>query len=174
MFLVSKSSRMRGILRRLDALTSEDGPVLLVGEEGTGLIEAARRVHDASDRRRGPLIVMDCRRLEIGRGVDLLVGTVPCSTDLDALPQGMGALNLAHGGTLVLRNLDCLPADDQAVFASKLKAAVIGVSVTDVRIVATAGPLDGIDHSLEPALREFFPKTVERRISKVERARHTS
>lgn len=161
--LMSSLAGMKVLLRRLDTIALTDDPVLLIGEEGTGKQEACRRIHRTSARGDGPLIVLDCGRLDDGKSLDLLVGTVPCTTDGDALPRGLGALHLAHGGTLVLRNLEVLSPGDQAALAEKLHSfqGQQTPAYPDLRLIGTVLPPERHDRPMVIALEQCFPALVE-------------
>jgi two-component system response regulator GlrR len=58
--LIGQSAVMRIAFARLARLAGRDTTVLLEGESGTGKELAARAIHDASTRRTGPFVVVDC------------------------------------------------------------------------------------------------------------------
>ena len=61
--LVAESLAMREVFAVLELAARSDITVMLEGETGTGKELAARGVHDASDRRRGPMVAVDCGAL---------------------------------------------------------------------------------------------------------------
>jgi DNA-binding NtrC family response regulator len=58
--LIGESAVMRAVFSRLAKVAARDTTVLLEGESGTGKELAARAIHGASSRRKGPFVVMDC------------------------------------------------------------------------------------------------------------------
>jgi two-component system, NtrC family, response regulator GlrR len=58
--LIGRSEAMRAAFDRLARAAARDITVLLEGESGTGKELAARAIHDASARARGPFVVVDC------------------------------------------------------------------------------------------------------------------
>jgi hypothetical protein len=58
--LVAESLAMREVFAVLELASTSDATVLLEGETGTGKELAARAVHEASPRRRGPFVAIDC------------------------------------------------------------------------------------------------------------------
>lgn len=58
--LIGESAVMRAVFSRLARIAARDTTVLLEGESGTGKELAARAIHDASSRRSGPFVVIDC------------------------------------------------------------------------------------------------------------------
>jgi transcriptional regulator with AAA-type ATPase domain/polyferredoxin len=117
--LVAVSARSKAIQKKIDAVAKTAGPVLVLGEDGTGKTLAARLIHDRSDRGNGPLIAVNCRDLAPGKAAELILGE-----DLGgSLPTGdhsSGGVHLAHGGTLVLRGVDQLPPPVQQLLGTFL------------------------------------------------------
>ncbi|HEY3498913.1 MAG TPA: sigma 54-interacting transcriptional regulator [Polyangiaceae bacterium] len=58
--LTGESAVMRAVFARLARIASRESTVLLEGESGTGKELAARAIHDASARKDGPFVVVDC------------------------------------------------------------------------------------------------------------------
>jgi len=58
--LIGESNVMRAVFDRLARIASRDTTLLLEGESGTGKELAAEAVHEASSRRDGPFVVVDC------------------------------------------------------------------------------------------------------------------
>ena len=58
--LLGDSSAMRAVFGRLARVAGRDTTLLLEGESGTGKELAAQAVHEASSRREGPFVVIDC------------------------------------------------------------------------------------------------------------------
>lgn len=109
--LVGTSALARRLFARLERLAEGDAPVVLHGAPGTGKSEAARALHQASSRARGPFIVL---------------------TLVDAGGDDVGAaFDAARGGTLVLDGLESASMDVQAAIL-----AAIG-DANDPRIVST-------------------------------------
>src|SRR5204863_2914399 len=58
--MAGKSVAMRELFAVLEMASPSEATVLIEGESGTGKELAARAVHDASSRARGPFVVVDC------------------------------------------------------------------------------------------------------------------
>ncbi len=86
--------------------------VLCVGETGTGKELVARGVHEASNRRDGPFVVVDCTTLNGGIAESILFGHRRGSFT-DASRDHAGLLEKADGGTLFLDEVGELPLDLQ-------------------------------------------------------------
>lgn len=124
--IVATSPAMQAAMARVQALASEEGNVLLVGERSTGRALLARAMHVKSARAHKPLTALHC-------GSDLTDGV---------LTQGDEALGVvlrqAQEGTLLLRDVDELDPKSQRALRDAL--ATNGIRA---RIVATAArPLE--------------------------------
>jgi transcriptional regulator of acetoin/glycerol metabolism len=64
--LVGESLAMREVFAVLERVAASDATLLVEGETGTGKELVARAIHDASDRRRGPFVAVDCGALPEG------------------------------------------------------------------------------------------------------------
>jgi len=58
--VAGRSPAFRQVLKDLSQVAASDFPVLLVGESGTGKELLARRLHQISPRREGPLVTVNC------------------------------------------------------------------------------------------------------------------
>jgi DNA-binding NtrC family response regulator len=120
----------------LDKAASHDANVLLLGESGTGKLCAARYLHQRSSRRRGPFVVLDCVENEPELLESELFGT-------DDRP---GRLELAGGGTVLLRHVEFLALELQSRLLRALQdrgfnpvgsRRFVGL---DARVLASAAP----------------------------------
>jgi transcriptional regulator with GAF, ATPase, and Fis domain len=57
------TSKMAAILATVDKISSEDIPVLLLGETGTGKEMIARAIHQSGNRRNAPFVAINCGAL---------------------------------------------------------------------------------------------------------------
>ena len=136
--LVGTLQATREMQRRIDALAALDGPVLIQGERGTGKELAARLIHFRGSRREAPLLCTDCAQIAETPWGDRLFGDYHRGPD-DQGPAPLSYLDLASGGTIVLKNIDALPRAIQERLAEFIgrdsdAAASNGGSV---RIIAT-------------------------------------
>lgn len=130
-------------------------PVLILGETGTGKEIAARMLHDASPRREGPYVVVNCAAIPdhlfesefFGHEVGAFTG---------ATAKRIGYFEEAHGGTLFLDEVGDLSKDNQARILRAIETNAfrrVGGSApihVDVRIVsATNKPLNNGDFRLD-------------------------
>jgi transcriptional regulator with AAA-type ATPase domain len=160
--LVAVSSRMRNVVKRLDLAAARRDPLLLVGEAGTGRTVAARRVHHGSGYAEGSLIAVSCAKLAPGRASALILGR----DDPEGGDGHPGGIDLARGGTLLLRDVDALDEAVQQRLARCLAdpASPVGGAVPQTRLVATAGApgnAAGSRPSLDPELLACFEQVVD-------------
>ncbi|MBL9105495.1 MAG: sigma 54-dependent Fis family transcriptional regulator [Myxococcales bacterium] len=141
--LVGASLVMREVFAVLELAAASDATVLLEGETGTGKELAARAVHEASARRRGPFVAVDCGALPAGLVESELLGHVK-GAFTGAMAARKGAFARADGGTLFLDELDSLPLDLQPRLLRALEARRVrpvggdSEQDVDVRVVAAA------------------------------------
>jgi len=140
--LVGHSQKMKALFDFIEREASHSLPVLLQGEQGTGKELVARNIHQKSQRRDEPFIPVSCENLaEQAWGSELFgheKGAFPSAT-----ASRLGYVELAHRGTLLLKNLDRLPRDSQRMLAEFLDRGEFRrlggqqVLKADVRVVAT-------------------------------------
>jgi DNA-binding NtrC family response regulator len=146
--LVGESLAMREVFAVLELAAGSDVTVLLEGETGTGKELAARALHQASARRRGPFVAVDCGALPeqlldselFGHAKGAFTGAVGART---------GLFVQADRGTLFLDELDSAPSATQVRLLRALEERAVrpvGGDVArsvDVRVVAAChGPLE--------------------------------
>jgi DNA-binding NtrC family response regulator len=141
--LVGESLAMRELFAVLERVAPSDTTVLFQGETGTGKELAARSIHEASGRRKGPFVAVDCGALPEGLVESELFGHVK-GAFTGALGARAGAFARANGGTLFLDELAGIPAPVQARLLRVLeerKVRPVGGDAeqrVDVRVVAAS------------------------------------
>ncbi len=111
--LVGESLAMREIFAVLELAARGDATVLVQGETGTGKELVARALHDASPRRKGPFVAVDCGALPESLLESELFGHVKGAFTGAERPRA-GAFTRAHAGTLFLDELGGVPPAVQA------------------------------------------------------------
>ncbi|MCS6798038.1 MAG: sigma 54-interacting transcriptional regulator [Myxococcota bacterium] len=106
--LVGVSKAMRRVFAELERAASTDATVLLEGETGTGKERAAQALHDASRRRDGPFVVVDCAALPETLIESELYGHEK-GAFTGAVSRRIGAFEAADGGTVFLDEIGELP-----------------------------------------------------------------
>ncbi|HEX7667091.1 MAG TPA: sigma 54-interacting transcriptional regulator [Polyangiaceae bacterium] len=110
--LVGSSPKMRRVFSVLEKVAGTPLSVLILGETGTGKEVVARSLHDASNRKDKPFVVVDCGSIPPTLAESLLFGHEKGSFT-GATERRKGALAEADGGTLFLDELGELPIDLQ-------------------------------------------------------------
>ena len=110
--LVGSSPKMRRVFGVLEKIANTALSILILGETGTGKEVVAKSVHDASDRKGGPFVVLDCGSIPASLAESILFGHEK-GVFTGATERRKGALAEAHGGTLFLDELGELPLELQ-------------------------------------------------------------
>jgi DNA-binding NtrC family response regulator len=151
--LVAESLAMREVFAVLELAAQSEVTMLLEGETGTGKELAARAIHEAGDRRKGPFVAVDCGALPENLLDSELFGHVR-GAFTGAAHSRAGAFVRAHGGTIFLDELGSVPESVQARLLRVLeerKVKPVGADAergVDVRVIAASR------HDLETRIAE--------------------
>jgi DNA-binding NtrC family response regulator len=99
--VVGSSASMREIFASLEKVSPSDLTVLITGETGTGKELVARGIHNASERRNRPFVVLDCGSIPRELIESTLFGHEKGSFT-GAVGQHRGCFEQANGGTIFL------------------------------------------------------------------------
>jgi transcriptional regulator with GAF, ATPase, and Fis domain len=103
---------LREIYNKVDVVANSNSSILLLGDSGTGKEVMARRIHNKSDRRENPFVVVNCAAIAPTLFEAELFGIVDgVATDVKARD---GVFQKAHGGTLFLDEIGELPFEMQS------------------------------------------------------------
>ncbi len=140
--LVGESVAMREVFAILERAAPAHVTVLIEGESGTGKELAARSIHQASPRAKGPYVVFDCGSVPHELAESELFGHKRGAFS-GATADRAGAFMRAHGGTLCLDELGELPLELQPKLLRVLETGeVLPVGAdtprkVDVRVIAS-------------------------------------
>jgi DNA-binding NtrC family response regulator len=145
---VMRSPAMRALDRVVKVIAPKDIGVTIIGESGTGKEVLARRVHELSERRRGPFVPINCAAIPDSLFESELFGHERGAfTGANELMRGK--VEASSGGTLFLDEIGEMPIGVQAKllrFLEHRKFMRVGGSTkisVDARLVcATLRPLD--------------------------------
>src|SRR6185312_11442441 len=104
---VGSSGPAGGVRAQIDKVAPTGSRVLIGGPSGSGKETVARLVHQGSKRAAGPFVVVNCSTLPAER-LDIELFGTDGETGPDAL-RVSGAFEMAHGGTLLLKEVADLP-----------------------------------------------------------------
>jgi len=161
--LVGESLALREVFAVLERVAQSDATLLVEGETGTGKELVARAIHDASARRRGPFVAVDCGALPEGLLDSELFGHVR-GAFTGAAQARAGMIVRADGGTLFLDELGRIPPPVQARLLRVLEERVVrplggdSERAVDVRVIAASR--DDLD--AEVAAGRFRPDLLYR------------
>ncbi|WP_222102577.1 sigma-54 interaction domain-containing protein [Gilliamella apicola] len=110
--IIFTSKKMQEVIDQTNILGSNDVPVLIVGETGTGKELFARLIHQTSHRRDKAFISLNCSALPTTLIESTLFGTVKGA--FTGAENRQGYLELANGGTLFLDELNAMPLEMQS------------------------------------------------------------
>src|SRR6186713_1961473 len=113
---VGRSRVMQQLRADLAQIASNDSPVLLVGETGTGREAFARFIHDASPRASRPFVTLISSTLRGDGAEQVLFGT---ESNGQIAP---GVLERAGAGTLFVNELEDLPLQAQRALLGTLES----------------------------------------------------
>jgi DNA-binding NtrC family response regulator len=154
---------MREVFAVLERVAGSDATLLVEGETGTGKELVARAIHEASPRRRGPFVAVDCGALPEGLLESELFGHVR-GAFTGAANARVGMLVRADGGTLFLDELGRITPTLQARLLRVLEERVVRPlggdteRAVDVRVIAASR--DDLD--AEVAAGRFRPDLLYR------------
>ena len=192
--VVSRNERMQQLVEQLQTLPAQQQFLHICGERGTGKELLARRVHASSDDN-GPLVFADIPALTGQQQASALFGPamdpdshkiVQNTTPASAPSVAPGYLQLAQGGTLVLRDPFRLSPELQQQLLELFSDSVDGTPgyTQSTRLIAlssrllAATPDDHQDTDAHPLSKLFgqhqyaVPALRERREDLVELAAH--
>lgn len=139
--IVSNSDKVRKVYREAAKASQGDGPVIILGETGSGKDLLARFIHSLSPRKEKKYIPINCSAVPPNLIESELFGYVK-GAFTDAKTDKKGLFHEADGGTLFLDEIGTMPLDMQAkllrAIESKKIRPVGSVSEipVDVRIIA--------------------------------------
>jgi DNA-binding NtrC family response regulator len=140
--LLGISVAMQQLREKIEMIADSRGTVLLQGESGTGKEVAARAIHNAGGRRKGPFIRINCAAIP----ETLLEGELfghERGAFTGAVQARPGKFELADGGTLLLDEISEMPLSMQAKLLRVIQEREfmrLGAREStrcDVRIIAT-------------------------------------
>ncbi|WP_179380743.1 sigma 54-interacting transcriptional regulator [Jannaschia marina] len=134
--IIGTSPFIRQIVAQIDLVAGTDATVLISGETGTGKSLVAAEIHKAGPRARRPMIHFTCSSVAPEEVEAELFGQLR-GAYAGATRDAPGKLELAHGGTLYLDDVEDLPPETQGKLLHALQTSSV-TRLGDTR----ARPLD--------------------------------
>src|SRR5712671_2951460 len=106
--IIGRSPALRALLKQVAVVAPTDSTVLIMGETGSGKELIAQAIHDASPRRNGPLIKVNCSAIPENLFESEFFGHAR-GAFTGALRDKPGRFEMADGGTLFLDEIGELP-----------------------------------------------------------------
>lgn len=116
---VGSSASAASVRAQIERAAPTGSRVLIVGASGAGKETMARLIHQSSKRADGPFVVVNCSTLPTER-LDIELFGTDGETEGDTL-RVSGAFEMAHGGTLLLKEVADLPLPLQSRLARVLQ-----------------------------------------------------
>lgn len=139
--IIGNDAALNLALETASVVAPSDLAVLITGESGVGKDVIPRIIHDASRRKTGPFLAVNCGAIPVGTINAELFGHEKGSFT-GAVATRKGYFEEADGGTLFLDEIGELPKETQAMLLRVLqdgeyiKVGSSKVEKTDVRVIA--------------------------------------
>lgn len=140
--IVGSSREMRVVVERARCYAGTESTVLIYGETGTGKELFAQAIHNASRRKEGPFVAVNCAALPPSLLESELFGYAEGAFTGAKRGGKPGLFELAHGGTIFLDEVSELPLELQGrllrILQEKEVMRVGGTTYLpiDVRVIA--------------------------------------
>jgi len=111
--IISQSPKFKLVLNQVEQVAKTDATVLVLGESGTGKELLSRAIHNISNRKKRPLVKVNCASLPANLIESELFGHER-GAFTGAVARKSGRFELADGGTIFLDEIGELPIELQA------------------------------------------------------------
>ncbi|MEJ2533833.1 MAG: sigma 54-interacting transcriptional regulator [Halioglobus sp.] len=151
--IITRSPTIEHILNQVKQVASSDVSILITGASGSGKELLARAVHEAGNRRQGPMVAINCGALPEQLLESELFGHVK-GAFTGAVSEHTGLFRAANGGTLFLDEIGDMPLPLQVKLLRALqerRIRPIGSTASeaiDVRLISAT------NRDLEQDMRE--------------------
>ncbi|AOZ03856.1 Fis family transcriptional regulator [Cupriavidus sp. USMAHM13] len=122
--MIGDCAPMRAMFRSLAKVAHNEAPVFISGESGTGKELAAQAIHEASSRRKGPFVAINCGAIPSHLVQSELFGYEK-GAFTGANQRKIGWIEQAQGGTLFLDEIGDLPLESQVALLRFLQQGTI-------------------------------------------------
>ena len=123
--IATESPAMRKLIDTARVFAGTDFPVLIEGETGTGKELFAQSIHNASSRKNGPFVAINCAALTESLLESELMGYEEGAFTSAKRGGKMGLFELAHNGTIFLDEINSFPMQLQAKLLRVIQEKVV-------------------------------------------------
>lgn len=136
-FLGIPETTQKKVISQAEVMARYNAPILIQGESGTGKELFAQSIHNASDRRNGPFVAINCAALPTDLLESELFGYVGGSFTGARKEGKAGLFEMAHNGTIFLDEINSMAPSIQSKLLRVLETKQVMRLVSDYII-----PLD--------------------------------
>lgn len=111
--IIGESGRMKELIGIAKKIAGHDGTVIIEGESGTGKELFAQSIHNASPRRNGPFVAINCGSIPRDLIASELFGYVEGAFTGAKKGGKPGKFEIANGGTIFLDEIGDMPIEQQ-------------------------------------------------------------
>lgn len=151
--IIGQSPAMEQLFHQIRQIAGADGPVLVQGESGTGKELVARALHDQSNRKDGPYMVVNCGGIPSELMESEFFGHA-AGAFTGARSQRAGLFQQADGGTLLLDELGEMPLTLQAKLLRVLQDGKVRPVGSDHEIQLDVRVIGATNRNLTEAVSE--------------------
>lgn len=131
-----KNEKFRRIIDEAHVISKSASNVLLLGESGTGKDILAQAIHNASPRREGPYVAINCAAIPRDLIASELFGYAEGAFTGSRRGGSQGKFEMADGGTIFLDEIAEMPLEIQAVLLRVIEdKCVIRIGSNQIRTV---------------------------------------
>ena len=140
--IIGSSPAIRELIRKARRYAETDSDILLIGQSGTGKELLAQSIHNASDRKKGPFVAINCAALSQNLLESELFGYVDGAFTGAQKGGKEGLFEQAHTGTIFLDEIGEVPLELQAKLLRVIQEREVmrigdnKMILVDIRIVA--------------------------------------
>ena len=151
--MVGRSAAMQRVYAQVTRVAAGGAPVLIVGETGTGKELIARAIHDASPRRSGPFVAVNCAALPRELIESELFGYRRGAFS-GAMSDHPGLIRAAAGGTVLLDEVTEMSPELQAKLLRVLQEHTVRPIGSVTEVAADVRFIGSTNRDLHQALRD--------------------
>ena len=123
--IIGEDALFRDVVKRAEAAAATSSNILILGESGTGKEVLAQAIHNASNRRNGPFIAINCGALPRELIGSELFGYEEGAFTGAKRGGSPGKFELAMNGTLLLDEIGDMPLDLQLMLLRVIQERVV-------------------------------------------------